>query len=164
MVADADGRRVLLAPDGTVADYVAATYHFDEVVVGPVVVDHDADRWHVAAPGLDVRLRVGRRTPLGVLLRLVPRPLATSTWWARLTDPVARVVLRGVRTRGTAGGGRTETYGAVDLHRVTDLAGAWRGSDLGVLAPVAPEPGFGFGSTPERPAVTTLVTTVERRF
>jgi hypothetical protein len=32
--------------------------------------------------------------------------------------------------------------------------------DLGSLAPVSPDPGFGFASTPERPSVTTLVTTV----
>ncbi len=92
-----------------------------------------------AGPGLT--FSVGRRAPLGWLLRLVPRRLATSTAWARVTDPVARVVLRGVRTRGTAGGGRTETYGATDLHRVTSATGTWRGTDLGELAPVAPEPG-----------------------
>ena len=38
--------------------------------------------------------------------------------------------------------------------------GTWRGRDLGTLAEVLPEPGFGFGSTPPAPSVTTLVTTV----
>ena len=100
------------------------------------------------APGLDLTFRVGRRPALGWLLRLVPSRLATAPWWARLTDPVARVVLRGVRTRGTAGNERREYYGATDLHRITELAGSWQGNDLGGLAPVSPEPGFGFGSTP----------------
>lgn len=161
MVAEPSGRRVLLAPDERVADYVAATYTFDEVRLGPVeVVGEDA--WVVHAPGLDLRVRVGVRAPLGLLLRAVPRRLATSTGWARVTDPVARRVMSGVRTRGSAGNGRTETYGAYDLHRVVSLAGTWQGASVGTLAPVSPEPGFGFGSTPEAPSVTSLVTTVVR--
>ncbi len=82
------------------------------------------------------------------MLRAQPRALATSPGWTTVTDPVARVVLRGVRTRGTAGGGRREYYGATDLHRVTSLSGTWQGTDLGELAPVDPDPRFGFGSTP----------------
>ena len=41
------------------------------------------------------------------------------------------------------------------------LSGTWQGMDLGSLAPVTPEPAFGFGSTPERPSVTAIVTTVD---
>ena len=86
--------------------------------------------------------------PLGWLLRAVPRPVATSTAWASLVDPVARVVMRGVRTRGTALEGRREWYGATDLRSVTSLAGSWRGVPLGTLADVDPPCRFGFSSTP----------------
>jgi hypothetical protein len=160
MVATADGERVLLAPSDKVADYVAATYSFDRVEIAPVSVTV-ADEWSVVAAGLSLRLRVGRRAPLGWLLRAQPPALATAPAWTRVTDPVARVLLPGVRTRGTAGGGRREFYGATDVHHVTSLAGTWQGAELGTLAPVAPEPGFGFGSTPRRPSVTSVVTTVE---
>ena len=162
MVATAEGERVLLAPSDEVADYVGSTYSFDRVELGPVSVT-GADEWSVLGPGLALRLRVGRRTPLGWLLRGQPHALATSPGWTRVTDPGSRVVLPGVRTRGTAGGGRREFYGATDVHRVTSLAGTWEGTDLGTISPVAPEPGFGFGSTPRRPSVTSVVTTVERQ-
>lgn len=161
MVAEADGTRVLLAPDPDVADFVARTYDFDRVVIGPVTATVSAEHWHVEGPELVLDLELGRRTPLGRLLRLVPRRLATAPWWSGVTDPVARVVLRGVRTRGSAGHGRREFYGASDLHAVVAVRGRWRGDDLGTLAPVTPEPGFGFGSTPERPSVTAVTTTVE---
>lgn len=104
---------------------------------------------------------MGRRTPLGRVLRLVPRRLAASPAWCSLTDPVARVVLRGVRTRGAAGNGRREWYGAADTHAVTRLSGSFDGRDLGGLAAVDPPCRFGFSSTPRRPSVTTVVTTVE---
>jgi hypothetical protein len=158
MLAEPGGTRMLLAPDEQVAEFVSSTYRFDRVETGPVLVTSD---WRVTASGLDLRLWTGQRTPLGRLLRLVPAQLATSPGWTRATDPVARAVLSGVRTRGTAGNGRREFYGATDVHRIVSLAGSWRGDDLGSLAPVSPEPGFGFGSTPRTPSVTTIVTTVE---
>ena len=163
MLAEPDGTRWLVAPTGEVADYVAATYSFDRVEVGDVTVGVEGTgpwRWRVAAPGLDLWFDVGGRTPLGRLLRLVPAGLATGPAFTLITDPVARTVLRGVRTRGTAGGGRREHYGATDLHRVTRAGGTWQGHDLGDLRAVSPEPGFGFGSTPERPSVTSVTTTV----
>jgi hypothetical protein len=162
MLAEPDGTRVLLAPDEDVAEFVASTYRFDRIEIGPVRVTTGVDgSWSVVGPGLELTFGIGRRPLLGWLLHLVPGRVATAPAWARLTDPVARVVLRGVRTRGTAGNGRREYYGATDLRRVTHLSGRWRQRDLGSLAPVAPEPGFGFGSTPERPSVTSVVTTVD---
>ena len=160
MLAEPDGTRRLLAPTPEVAAFVAATYTFDDVSVVPVEVSTRAARTEVVAGDLRLGYVVGRRTALGRALRLVPRRLATAPAWARVTDPLARLTLRGVRTRGSAGGGRVESYGATDHHRIDAVHGTWRGHDLGPLAPVLPEPGFGFGSTPPTPSVTTLVTTV----
>ncbi len=161
MVEEASGHRVLLVPDERTRDFVVATYTFDEVVIEPVEVS-GASQWHVATPSLDVRLRVGGRTVLGRLLRAVPPPIAASPAWCSVIDPVARLALRGVRTRGSAGNGRREWYGATSVHAVTELSGTWRGAPLGELARVDPPCHFGFSSTPARPSVTAVVTTVER--
>jgi hypothetical protein len=162
MVEDATGHRVLVAPDERVRDFVAATYTFDEVVLAPVDVTDTVDGWHVASSPLELDLVIGGPTLLGRLLGLVPRRVATSPAWCTLTDPIARLVLRGVRTRGTAGQERREWYGATSVRAVTSLRGAWRGEDLGALAPVDPPCRFGFSSTPRRPSVTAVVTTIER--
>ena len=162
MVEDASGHRVLLAPDERVRDFVAATYSFDEQVLEPVTVTDTADGWQVTTPSLSLRLVVGGRTPLGAALALVPARVATSPAWCGVVDPVARVVLRGVRTRGTAGGDRREWYGATSVVAVTAIQGEWRGTDLGTLAAVDPPCRFGFSSTPKRPSVTSVVTTIER--
>jgi hypothetical protein len=47
---------------------------------------------------------------------------------------------------------------------VTSIAGRWRDVDLGSLAPVDPPCRFGFSSTPSRPSVTRVVTTIERSY
>ena len=161
MVETAQGHRVLLAPDQRVADFVAATYTFDETRIEPVAVTEEGDRWQVETPSLDLAFTLGGRTALGGLLRAVPSKVGTSPAWCTVTDPFARVLMRGVRTRGTAGGGRREWYGATDVRRIVDATGSWEGGDRGTRAPVDPPCRFGFSSTPRAPSVTRVVTTVE---
>jgi hypothetical protein len=157
MVETAEGHRVLLASTREVADFVADTYVFDEIRVQSVTVDG----WSLQSPSLRVDLGLGRRTPLGAVLRAVPTRVAESPAWCTVTDPVARVLLRGVRTRGIARVGRREWYAATDVRAVTSLSGVFDGIDLGSLAPVDPPCRFGFSSTPRQPSVTTVVTTVD---
>jgi len=160
MLEEPDGHRVLLAPSDRVAEFVSSTYRFDEVVVGPVQVVAGGGSRFVTGPGLSMSLRIGRRTALGVLLRLQPKPFVGAPRWARLLDPIARAALPGVRTRGSAGGGREEFYGASDLHRLVSVEGRWRDQKLGELRPVEPPVRFGFGSAPSRPSLTRITTTV----
>ncbi|MBD8871081.1 hypothetical protein [Nocardioides donggukensis] len=163
MVETPAGHRVLLAPRAEVRDFIAATYSFDEIRLEPVTVTREGAGWSLDSPSLSLRVTQGRRTALGRLLRLVPARVATSPAWCAVTDPVARLVLRGVRTRGTAGNDRREWYGASDVHAITAVHGSFDGADLGSLTAVEPPARFGFSSTPRRPTVTSVVTTVEIR-
>lgn len=177
MLEEPSGHRVLLAPTEQVADFIAGTYTFDEVRIVPVSVERTRDglpasgrnpareRWAVRAgdepsAGLDVRLDLGGRTSLGWLHALVPDALPSAPAYCVAIDPIARVVVPGVRTAGTARAGRREYYGAVDQHAVVGAAGTWEGTDLGSLAAVDPPVRFGFGSTPKHPAVTRITTTI----
>lgn len=117
--------------------------------------------WVVRTPSLSVDLEVGRRRAVGWALRAVPSPIVTSTLFATAADPLARILLRGVRTRGIARPGRREWYSATDLHTITELSGTFDGEDLGKLAPVDPPCTFGFSSTPRHPGVTAVVTTID---
>lgn len=163
MVERADGHRILLAPSDCVRDVIESTYVFDEVRLEPVAVQDGGESWVVTSSSLRLTLEVGGRTALGVLLRAVPRRVATSTVWATIVDPVAARVLNGVRTRGAAREGRREWYGATDVHAVTAADATLDGVDLGGLAPVDPPCRFGFSSTPRMPSVTSVVTTIETR-
>lgn len=165
MVEQADGHRMLLAPSQEVAEFVAGTYTFDEVRIEPVMVEPSGRgaRIEVVSPSLTLDATLGRRTVLGWLLRAIPRRIAASPRWSTVTDPVARVILRGVRTRGSAGQGRQEYYGATDVRAVTSVTGRLDGAELGTLTPVDPPARFGFSSTPRRPSLTEVVTTIEQR-
>lgn len=164
MVERADGHRLLLAPSQEVADFVTDTYTFDETRIEPVRVSwRERAQVEVVTPSLSLTATLGRRTALGRLLRGLPHRFAASPVLSLVTDPVARVVLRGVRTRGTAGQGRREFYGATDLHSVTSVSAQLDGTDLGTLTAVDPPARFGFSSTPARPSLTEVVTTIVQR-
>ncbi|MEU0407554.1 hypothetical protein ABZ307_06940 [Streptomyces griseorubiginosus] len=155
-----DGERLLLAPTRETADFVSDTYVFDTVRVVPVAVRVTGDIWSVSAGPLDLRFTTGRRRALGLLLRAVPGVLARQPAWCTVTSLPARVLLPGVRTRGSARTGRREWYGARDLRPVRALSAVLEGEDLGPLAPVTPPVRFGFGSVPGEPSLTRVTTTV----
>ncbi|PWI10517.1 hypothetical protein DIZ27_11030 [Streptomyces sp. NWU339] len=160
MLERADGERLLLAPTREAADFISGTYVFDTVRVVPVAVSVTDATWTVTAGPLDLRFTTGRRRLLGLVLRAVPGALARHPAWSALTDRPARLLLPGVRTRGSAGGGRREWYGARDLLPIRAVSAAFEGTALGGMALVQPPVHFGFGSAPRNPAVTRVTTTV----
>ena len=70
------------------------------------------------------------------------------------------MLLRGVRTRGTAGNGRHEWYGATDQHRLRSVEASLGSVDLGAVADVWPPVRFGFSSTPRTPGIVAVTTTI----
>lgn len=158
---DDGGHRGLYAPSDAVADYLAATYAFDEVHVVELTSTRLRHRLTVEGGSWNVVFHIGRRTKLGTLLRAVPNQLAAAPWWCAMVDPVARLALRDVRTRGTAGHERVEWYGATDQRRVDAIDATLGGRDLGALADVDPPVRFGFSSVPRTPGIVTLTTTIE---
>lgn len=160
MVQEATGRRLLLAPSAAVAEFVAATYQFDEVRIVDVDAGLDGGRLTVAAGPLAIEAAIGTRTATGVGLRAVPRRLAVHPAWLTAINPLAALFSPGARTAGTAGNGRREFYGVTDLHRITDARVRWDGEDQGTLVPIRPAVTFGFSSVPARPAVATVRTTI----
>jgi hypothetical protein len=156
-----DGTRVLIAPNRQVAHFIVSTYCFDAVQVKPVTVVRDPGRLRVVAGALQASLAIGRRGWPGLLLRAVPRRVATAPLWAAVVDPLVRVMLPGVRTRGSARGGQREYYGAWDLHLLVSVTARWQGTDLGALTEVFPPVRFGFGSAPRHPSIVRLTTTVQ---
>ncbi|MBG6217866.1 hypothetical protein IWX75_002334 [Arthrobacter sp. CAN_A6] len=160
MIEDSAGRRTLLAPEQAIAEYVGATYTFDDVVITPVAWTLTARHLTLDAGVLQLAADIGGTTVLGRLLGLVPKRLATSPRWLTLLNPVARVLMRGVRTAGSAGNGRREYYGVLSVRSIAGASASWRGEDLGTLAPVSPPVRFGFSSAPPTPALVAVVTTI----
>ena len=168
MVAHPDGRRELLAPDAWVADFVSDTYRFDAVRILPVHVQRTGtaknSSWHVSAGPLTWNFTVGPRAPLGYALRAVPTPISRTLVFTRASDVVARRIMPGVRTVGTAGNDRLEWYSATDLHGLRASEATWDGVSLGTLTDMSPPPDFGFSSTPRQPSLTALTSTVRGEF
>lgn len=160
MVESPDGHRLLIAPSPGTADLIASTYSFDEVQIAPVSWRRIDGGLAATAGGLDVRLRLGGLTPLGRLLRVVPRVVAEHPAWLTAISPIASVLVRGVRTAGSAGNGRREYYGVRAVRRVLAVDATLDGGDLGPLRPLSPPVRFGFSSAPADPAIVDVTTTI----
>jgi hypothetical protein len=161
MVQLPSGHRILLAPTAEVGAFISAVYNFDETCVVHLASLHEADRLAVDAGPLRIRARLGTRTGLGAAARLIPRALAVHPRWLRAGSPLAARIIPGVRTAGTAKGGRQEYYGVTDLHRIDSASVGWDGHDAGPLSAVRPAVGFGFSSVPPEPSLARVRTTIE---
>jgi hypothetical protein len=159
MIEDSAGHRTLVAPRQEVADFIATTYSFDEVVVAPVDLER-GDAWRLTSADLSVTFVPGRGLWVSPLLRAVPSPLRRTAGWARLCNPIASRLMPGVQTYGSAGSGRDEWYAARQVLAVASASASWRGADLGTLAPLTPPVRFGFASAPARPTLTALTSYV----
>jgi hypothetical protein len=142
-----------------VADFIAATYTFDDVTVVDLSARLGHGTMEVDAGPLAIIARLGGRAVLGRMLRTLPRRLAVHPGWLHAISPVAGL-LSGSRTAGTAGSGRREYYGVSDLYNITSAVVSWDGADAGGLAPITPAVTFGFSSVPPRPGVARVRTTV----
>ncbi|WP_018760369.1 hypothetical protein [Arthrobacter sp. 135MFCol5.1] len=160
MVQQPSGHRLLLAPRPDVAEFISATYTFDEVRLVDVSAVLGERALRVDAGPLAIRAVTGARTFLGTALRAVPRRLAVHPRWLSAVSPLAALAAPGARTYGTAGSGRAEYYGVSDLHHVTSAVVRWEGADAGTLAPIRPAVTFGVSSVPPRPSVARVRTTV----
>lgn len=160
MIEQPSGHRTLLAPSDQVAEFVASTYSFDEIRVEPVSVERGTE-WSVHTRSLQVRFTPGRRLWVSAALGVVPAFVRRTPTWARACNPVAGLLMPGVRTYGTAGNGRSEWYAATCVRHLTCARATWEGDELGDLAPVTPPVQFGFASCPERPTLTALTSYVE---
>ncbi|WIB35423.1 hypothetical protein [Curtobacterium sp. MCJR17_043] len=99
-----DGSSVLLAPDEIVAAYVSGTYRFDAVSVVDISARRTARGLELDAGPLVASVDVGTISPLGRVLRIVPKRIARDPRWLTVIDPVAKLVAPGAGTAGTAGG------------------------------------------------------------
>ncbi|QHC60003.1 hypothetical protein [Rathayibacter sp. VKM Ac-2760] len=160
MLERADGHRTLIAPTEEVADFIGSTYSFDEVRLAPVAWRRIPGGIGASAGPLELSLRLGGLTPLGRLLRIVPRPLAEDPAWLTAISPVASVLVRGVSTAGSAGHGKREYYGVRAIRRVLGVTASLAGEDLGALRPLSPPVRFGFSSAPAAPAIVDVTTTI----
>ena len=161
MLEDAAGHRTLYAPAAQLAELLGVIYGFDDVRVASCGARRSGSGWTVQAGPLRLSFTVGRRGPVGWLLRAVPAPLARAGWWVGLLDLPARRLLPGVHTSGRNRDGRRQWYGAQDLHPIVAATVTLDGLDLGPLRPVDPPVRFGFGSVPRRPSLVHLTTTIE---
>ena len=162
------GERILLAPGGDIAGYVADLYSFDDVRIAEVRSSWDGTMLEVQAGPLCLQLEIGEPSWRSRVFELRPPWLRRQRWWIelenRLVGPLGELLLEGadgVRLAGTTPSGRREWY-SIDGHRPV-VAGQLSvdGHDAGALEVLQPGFGVGISDFPTEPAVVEVVTFIE---
>ena len=152
MWADPDGRRTLLAPTQTIADFVTSIYDFDEVRVKSLVVRSDGQTTTADGQALSLQMTGGRRWPIPLR-----RPLAITRF---VEAPIARAAM-GVETYGTSLKGAREWYQSTGWRWVTTAHASLDGRDLGPLVPFENPIAVGFSEPPKKPSIVAVRVTIE---
>ena len=153
MWATPDQRRILLAPDTAVADFIADIYDFDEVRTETFGVVGDSRNTAVRHERLQLSLGGGRSIPI------LParRPLALT----RLVEhPIARRLL-GVETYGVSPTGAVEWYQATSLSWVRAGSARLDGRALGSPTQLVDPMRVGFSEPPTRPSIVSVKVTID---
>lgn len=157
MWAQADGTRVLLAPDEDAGAFVAGIYSFDRVETVPFALERRSGGFTLRAGPVALSADLGARR---AIFSLRPRFLRRSLTWVRIEDVllrrlVGRFVLggaEGVRAFGTTRTGARQWYRIDAYRRVASATASVDGRDLGALRPFEGPVGFGFSEFPAEPA------------
>ena len=146
-----DGKRWLIVPHSTAADFVSAIYRFDEIVVTNLDVASDGRTTRATTPSLHIELAGGRA-------RRIParRPLSFTRYIER---PIAQLLM-GVDTYGTSPLGIREWYQASAWRWVVTGTAALDGRPLGAPLPFDRGANVGFSDPPERPSIVSVRVTI----
>jgi hypothetical protein len=159
MVEHPDGRRVLVAPSVDLADFVGGVYAFHNTVVCDVFTERSPGHLHFSGGPLTADVTIGKRDALGWALRCVPPVprhecrLGAIGGPSRPRDDARRANIR-------AHGDRPRD---LRRHRPSPCdrgAGDVGQPGLGPLADIDPPVRFGFSSTPIRPSIVAVATTI----
>ena len=146
-----EGKKILLATNERVSNFVSAIYDFDETRIGDLKIDSDGRSTFVSGFGLKINLRGG-----SIRGFISPRPLYFTRF---IENPIASMSM-GVQTFGTSSRGVTEWYQARKWRWVTSGETELNGRSLGSPCPFIEPLRVGFSEPPRRSAIVELQVTI----
>mgnify|MGYP006101231725 FL=1 len=146
-----DGKKILLAKNERIANFVSAIYDFDETRIGDIQIHSDGRSTSALGLGLDIKLQGGLTRGF-----IPPRPLFFTRFFE---SPIASSLM-GVQTFGTSSRGVKEWYQARKWRWVRSGSASLDGYDLGPASPFDKPIGVGFSEPPRKPAIVDIQVTI----
>ena len=143
MWATKEGKRILIAPNNQISDYVQSLYTFDEVVVEEISVTNFEGGMKLTSESLNLEYRWSRGWTI---------PFSRSLFFIATVESLFAKLFFGTRTHGVTKNGREEWYAIDRISSITNASAIINSQDAGGKRPMKEPCKFGFSEAPKKPS------------
>ncbi len=143
MWATKEGKRILIAPNNQISDYVQSLYTFDEVVVEEISVTNFEGGMKLTSESLNLEYRWSRGWTI---------PFSRSLFFIATVESLFAKLFFGTRTHGVTKNGRKEWYAIDRISSITNASAIINSQDAGGKRPMKEPCKFGFSEAPKKPS------------
>lgn len=143
MWAKPDGRRVLIAPNQEVADYVDAMYSFDKIEIQDITIKHGENNLSVDCNSMKLEFEWNRGFRI---------PFKRSLFFIATVELFFAKLFFGTRTHGVTKNHRKEWYAIDRVSKITNANATISGQNLGRMSSMDEPCKFGFSEAPKKPS------------
>ncbi len=153
MWARPDGKKILIAPNQEIADYIHSLYDFDEVKIEDIKIERKSKEIIFNCNDIECQFNWGKE----ISFLIKRRPL----WFVSTIEYFFGWLIFRTKTHGKTKNGRKEWYVVDNISRLKDARAEVSGKDLGEYTKFYPKANFGFSDPPNMPASVLVRSHIE---
>ncbi|MBT4066484.1 MAG: DoxX family membrane protein [Euryarchaeota archaeon] len=143
MWATKEGKRILIAPNNQISDYVQSLYTFDEIVIEEISVTNFEGGMKLTSESLNLEYRWSRGWTI---------PFSRSLFFIATVESLFAKLFFGTRTHGITKNGRKEWYAIDRVSSITNAIATINSQDAGGKRAMKEPCKFGFSEAPNKPS------------
>jgi hypothetical protein len=153
MWATSDGKKILIAPNQEIGDYISSMYEFDIVKIEEIKVEEDINQIKIDTKDISCHFEWGN----GISFLTKKRPL----WFVSSVEYLFGWLIFGTKTHGKTKNGKKEWYAVDRLSKLISAKAYINGDDLGEYTSFYPKANFGFSDPPKMPSSVLVRSHIE---
>ena len=153
MWAKPDGKKVLIAPNKEIGEYIDSLYDFDEVRIEEIKIEKKHKEIIFSSKDIKCQFEWGKE----ISFLLKKRPL----WFVSTIEYFFGWLIFRTKTHGKTKNGRKEWYVVDKISRLKNAKAELSGKNLGKYTRFYPKANFGFSDPPNMPASVIVRSHIE---
>ena len=154
MWATREGKRILIAPNTLISDYVQSLYTFEEVLIEDIKIDHRLQEMTLSSESLNLEYKWNRGWSI---------PFSRSLFFIATVELLFARIFWGTRTHGRSKNNRKEWYAIDRVSNIIEAKATINGKDAGKKTLMTEQCKFGFSESPKNPSSVVVRTYIQKK-
>ena len=154
MWAKPDGKKVLIAPNQKLIDFISSMYEFDEYIISSFSIEEKSNQILIKSDQIVCELEWSK----GIKI-----PFRRPLWFISSLEYIVAFIFFRTKTNGLTNDGRQEWYAIEKVSNLSSAKASINGKDLGKMTNFEPKATFGFSEPRKRPSAVELKSHIERK-